>query len=84
MRILEPGTYTCRVEHPTAGSLPGLVSIQAGKGVEVHIYEWPEDPGPSWSFGGQHSLPILRCDLHLGVHLTLFDAIARSDADCGA
>lgn len=77
MRILEPGAYPCRVEHPTAGGLPGLVSIQAGKGVEVHIYEWPEDPGQSWSFGGQHSLPILRCDLHLGVHLTLFDAIAH-------
>lgn len=76
--MLEPGQYPCVVNHPSAGRFPGSAEIEAGRNVVVHAYDWPFPATGSFSpMGDPTPLGNVLCELRLGTHLILVDAIAR-------
>jgi len=76
--MLDPGEYACAIHHPTAGRFPGTAEIEAGRDVAVHLYEWPfPDSGEFSQADEPKPRGNVLCELRLGVHLILIDAVAR-------
>ncbi len=66
------------VRHPTAGRFPGTAEVEAGRDVVVHLFEWPFPSGGLFSPTDETKpLGNVLCELRLGVHLILIDAVAR-------
>jgi hypothetical protein len=76
--MLEFGQYPCVLHHPNGRSFPATAVIETERDVVVHAYEWPFAESESWSPMGEPTpMGNVLCELRLGTHLILIDAVAQ-------
>lgn len=75
---IDPGQYECVIHHPSSGRFPGTAEVEAGRDVVVHLYDWPfPDSGTFSPSDETEPLGNVLCELRIGAHLILIDAVAH-------